>query len=539
MSGPSALQQYLHAVGTALRQNDLQRAFQLSEQAVSQGFEDANLLTLAGQWRMRNGQPDRAYPILMRARELAPKNVEALNALGICLDLIGRPRDAIEAFDAALKVSPNTPYLKLHRSQPLESIGRLQEAQAALEQVLAAEPGNLQALDRLANLCARRGDMDAARTYAARSLKLANSPAAAIALAMAELADRKFDAAHRLAAPIAADVKSGPVNRAIAYGLAGDALDGLDRPAEAFAAYTAAREVLRGSFGAMLQDGESATARVRRLAEYFRAAPPDAWRLAPAAAAPVRTHVFLVGFPRSGTTLLEQALASHGSVRTMEEVDCLGDVAGEFFYAKDGMERFAALDESGLAQLRARYWQGVAAAGVAADRPVFVDKMPLNSVHQGLIARLFPSAKILFALRDPRDVVLSCFRRRLVMSAHMYELSQLGGAAAFYDAVMALSAIYGGVLTLPRLDLRHEDMVADFDREMRRVCEFLGIGWDDAMRDFAAHARRRDIKTPSASQVVRGLNRDGIGQWRRFGAELAPVLPVLQPWIDRYGYKES
>jgi tetratricopeptide (TPR) repeat protein len=542
MSGtPSlALQQYLQAVGTALRQNDLQRAFQLSEQAVSQGFEEPNLLTLAGQWRIRNGQLDRAYPVLLRACELAPNNIEALNAFGICLGLIGRPQDAIAVFDDALVKSPNATYLKLHRSQPLEDIGRLQEAQSALEQVLAAEPQNTQALDRLANLCARRGEMDAARTYASRALKLGPSPAATIALAMAELADKKYGVAHGLVAPLTADVNAGPVNRSIAFGIAGDALDGLDRTADAFAAYTAAREILRQSLGSAFQTEESAIARVRRLAGYFRSAPTGAWRLPPAKAAPVPvgTHVFLVGFPRSGTTLLEQAMASHGDIRTMEEVDCLGNTAGEFFYAKGGMERFAALDNGSLAQLRDRYWQGVVAAGVKTDRPVFVDKMPLNSVHQGLIARLFPSAKILFALRDPRDVVLSCFRRRLVMSAHMYELSQLDGAAAFYGAVMDLSAVYRELLVLPRLDVRHEDMIADFDGEMRRICDFLGIGWDDSMRDFATHARGRDIKTPSAQQVVRGLNREGAGQWRRFQVQLAPILPILAPWVERFGYKD-
>jgi hypothetical protein len=81
-------------------------------------------------------------------------------------------------------------------------------------------------------------------------------------------------------------------------------------------------------------------------------------------------------------------------------------------------------------------------------------------------------------------------------------------------------------------------MIADFDGEMRRICDFLGIGWDDSMRDFATHARGRDIKTPSAQQVVRGLNREGAGQWRRFQVQLAPILPILAPWVERFGYKD-
>jgi hypothetical protein len=162
--------------------------------------------------------------------------------------------------------------------------------------------------------------------------------------------------------------------------------------------------------------------------------------------------------------------------------------------------------------------------------------MPLNSVHLGMIARLFPSAKVLFALRDPRDVVLSCFRRRLVMSANMAELSTLEGTAGFYDAVMSLAMLYRDRLGLATLDLRHEDMIADFDGEMAKVCEFLGLAWDDAVRGFALDAQARDVKTPSAMQVVRGLNKDGAGQWRRYASQLSPVRPILEPWAERFGY---
>jgi hypothetical protein len=327
------------------------------------------------------------------------------------------------------------------------------------------------------------------------------------------------------------------VNQSIAYGLLGDALDGLGNPAEAFAAYTAARQALRGPMEQMLRGAESAIARVRRLTAYFAAAPAGPWRADPSAQGRVATHVFLVGFPRSGTTLLEQALASHPDIRTMEEVDCLGDAVGRFFYAEDGMAAFAALGEDELARYRDVYWQRVADAGIAADRPVFVDKMPLNSVHLGLIARLFPSARILFALRDPRDVVLSCFRRRLVMTAHMYELSTLDGAAAFYDAVMALAGLYRDKLGLAVLDTRHEDMIADFDSETRRVCDFLRLEWRETMRNFAADSKSRDVKTPSAQQVVRGLSQEGAGQWRRFAPQMAPVMPMLAPWVARYGYE--
>lgn len=518
------------AVTDALRRGDYAAAMRLADQAAGQGGDDADLLTLAGQWRIETGRLPDAVAALARARDLAPRHVEALNALGIALTLSGRPREAIAIFDEALAAAPGALHLILHRAHPLEDAGRLREAQAALEQVLVVQPDNLRALERLANLMARRGDMAAARRHATRALTMAPIPSAAIALATAEIAEGNFGAALHLLQPIAGDAQAGPVNQSIALGLMGDALDGSRQYGEAFAVYTSSRDILR----AITPPQDSAIARVRRAADYFRAAAPRDWQTQ--AASPVRTHVFLVGFPRSGTTLLEQALASHPDVRSMEEVDCLALAAGEYFYADDGLARFAALSDPELDALRARYWQAVDDNGVARDRAVFVDKMPLNSVHLGFIARLFPDAKILFALRDPRDVVLSCFRRRLVLSSNSYELSSLDGAARFYDAVMDLVEVYRGLLPLPILDLRHEDMLADFDGEMTRVCAFLGLGFDAAMRDFAAASRGRDVKTPSAAQIARGLTRDGAGQWRHYEKQLAPVLPLLERWAARFGY---
>lgn len=531
------LRQALSAVSDALRRGDVNYAMNASEDALARGLEDIVFLVFAGQGRLRVGKPERALGILTRAYELAPDNPEVLNTLGVCLNQLGRPREAVPLFEASLRTMPNVPHFHLHLSTALEDMGELRRAQASLEETLRLQPNYIPALARLAGLHARRGEMAKARDYAERTLKFEYIPGAVIALAMAEFDAGDLNGARYRVKALIDNPQAGAVNQFIALGILGDILDAEGKPAEAFAAYARARELLRDFVAPRFAGEESAIDRVRRLTTYFRTAPADVWHARPGSEPGRPVHVFLVGFPRSGTTLLEQALASHPDMRTMEEVDCLGDTAGEYFYAADGMQRFAVLGDDELAALRAQYWKRVAASGAKTDRRVFIDKMPLNSVHQGLIARLFPGAKILFALRDPRDVVLSCFRRRLVMSAHMFELSRFDGAAAFYDAVMTLAQVYRDRLGLPTLDVRHEDMVADFDGRMRRVCDFIGVPFDDAMRDFASHARDRDIKTPSAHQVVRGLNSDGAGQWRKYREQFTPVLPVLDPWAERFGYE--
>jgi hypothetical protein len=155
-----------------------------------------------------------------------------------------------------------------------------------------------------------------------------------------------------------------------------------------------------------------------------------------------------------------------------------------------------------------------------------------------LIARLFPRAKILFACRDPRDVVLSCFRHRFKMSAPFYQMLSLQGTARYYDALMALAVCLTTALRLDMCLVRHEDVVTDFRREMRRLCAYLNLDWVPAMGDFALRSQRRAVLTPSTAQLVRGLNTEGLGQWRRYEAELRPVLPLLEPWVKRFLYDD-
>jgi hypothetical protein len=220
----------------------------------------------------------------------------------------------------------------------------------------------------------------------------------------------------------------------------------------------------------------------------------------------------------------------------MSERSCLVDSQDAFTMAADGLPRLATLDADALASYREAYWRRVGEEGSTPKRRVFVDKMPLYSVFLCLVAKLFPHAKVLFALRDPRDVVLSCFRRRFVMTQQMYELTTLESAASYYDGVMRLADMYREKLGLEICDLRHEDMIADLQGETRRLCDFLGLTWSAAMEGFARTASTRSVNTPSGPQLARGLSTQGVGQWRRYRDALAPVLPKLEPWATRFGY---
>jgi hypothetical protein len=321
--------------------------------------------------------------------------------------------------------------------------------------------------------------------------------------------------------------------------LLGDALDGQNRIPEAFAAYRSGNEQFRAFFEPRLlatntEPTPALAARVMRHMERLNAS-----------VTPVRNSahldgasglVFLLGFPRSGTTLLGQVLGAHSDVVTLEERFPIVDADRDFLRKPGGLETLVNASEEELEPYRRSYWKYVHGFGVHVRDKVIVDKLPMHTFRLPLIARLFPEAKILFALRDPRDVVLSAFRRIFMIHAFTYELLQLESAARLYDTMMRLREMARPKLALAWLDVRNEDVIGDFEGEMRNVCAFLTIPWQNSLKRFAENARRQNIATPSSAQVRGGLSGESLGYWRRYQEQLGPLLPILEPWVEKFGY---
>ena len=536
-------QQWLEQVDAAVRRSDMAAAAQLSIQALADGVEHPALLNLAAQARYLEGSLEEAVGLLKRARSLAPKDAHILNSLGVCYRAMGRLGAAREAYEAAIRTDPRLAAAHFNRGSVLEDLNDLAGARAGYQKAAALDRNYVEPLAGLAWLAAQNGDAVEARAHGQRATALEpGSVLANMALASADLNAGDLQAASRRLDELQRDVALTATNRAIVQGLIGDLDDAAGRPAEAFEAYGAANEALRRLHGSVFEPParRTALAHAQGLAAWFGAADPEPWRRAPELrprAADPALHVFLVGFPRSGTTLLENVLAAHPNVVSLEEKDCLAPAIGAYLDSDEGLERLARIGPGEAMRQRDDYWSAVRSFGVEPRGRVFIDKMPLASLNLPLIAKLFPGARILFARRDPRDVVLSCFRRRFGMNPSMYQLLTLEGAAAFYDAVMRLSEIYRERLALPQHLIRYESLVEDFEGATRDVCAFLGLEWDEGLKDFAAKARTRGISTPSAAQVARGLNRDGQGAWRRYRDQMAPVLPLLQPWVERFGYE--
>jgi len=526
----------LRAVLTYAQNRDFQRAGALAEQTLASGFEHPLLLNVLATRLEQEGKFEESLRLLQRAVTISPGDVGARNALALCLQRLDRPAEALHHVDELLKKHPDLGFAHANKGNALISLGWLGRAKQSHVRALELEPGNLAATAALASIATHRGEHDEARRWAEQALKLAPGfPDAVLSLAAAELASGASPKAETLLHQLILDSRAGPSDKARASGLLGDVLDTLGRYAEAFDAYSACNEALR-QIHRRFATGTSMLAYTRALSAAMECFNGQAWAQDPsldAGSAGALGHVFLLGFPRSGTTLLEVVLDGHPQVASIEEHELLTDAVLKFMREPLNFAALARADESELRPLRSAYWEGVRNAGIEVAGKMFVDKYPLNTLKLPLIARLFPRAKVLFACRDPRDVVLSCFRRRFKMNPAMYELLTLPGAAAFYDAVMHFADRVRPLLGLDWHEVRYETLMADLAQETRAICEFLGLKWQADMGDFAARVQAREHATPSTAQLARGLDRSGIDHWKNYSVQLQPILAVLEPWVQR------
>lgn len=527
----------LSAILAASRAGRHAEAIARARSALGEGFEHPLVLNLAALALEQQGRLIEAEVLLQRAVHLTPKDIGCRNALGLCLLKLARAREALEQFDAVLELDPAQSYAHVNRGNALQALGEIAAARACYERALALDSRQAMALAGLANIDCGRGAYAEARLGAQRALAVQPGLTDALmSLAAAEHGAGELGNAEARVRGLLGNDALTELQRAHAQGLLGDILDSAGRIDEAFAAYSACNAMLRrihaGRYGSALDYARDLAASLENSPMWGGDPPPAAAAALPAA----RGHIFALGFPRSGTALLEVVLAGHPSVVTLREHECLIDAVHELMRRPADLGRLARVSAATLERLRGAYWSRVGAAGLDVSGKIFVDSCALNSLKLPLIALLFPGVKILFACRDPRDVVLSCFCHRFGMSAPTYELLTLEGAARYYDAVTRVLIRATNLFSADVCLVRHEDMVTAFAREMARVCEFLGLGWHPAMGDFALRASQRGEALPSMDELLRGIGTEGLGRWRRYVQYLAPVRELLDPWAQRFYY---
>ena len=411
---PKADHATLSAVQSAAQRGAHEEAAAMAQAALADGLEHPLLFNVAALDLEMQGRVAGAEQLLQRAVAMAPGDLGSRNALGLCLLRLDRPEEALAQFDAILAMNPALPFAHASRGNASFALGAVGNAEASYRRTLELDPNHGIALAGLARIAISRGAHREARELAEKALAaLPGFPDAVMSLASAELGERQVNRAEVRLRALLTDSRLAPVERAYATGILGDVLDAKSLPDEAFEAYSSCNLQLQRVYAARFSEGPSALEYARALIHYFARLPPQSalatepMHAAASAEAPragprePANHVFLLGFPRSGTTLLEVVLEGHPDVVSLEENELLLEGVREFMRGPSGLDRLMSAGAAPLERLRAAYWQLVAKAGIDTAGKVFVDKHPLNTLKLPLIARLFPHAKI--SVRLPRS----------------------------------------------------------------------------------------------------------------------------------------
>jgi len=500
-------------------------------------------------------RPDEAETVYRKALEFAPNNPDTLDNLALALKDLDRLDEAADLMRRAITVESRDEKLFVHYATVLLDQHKVEEAAAANQRALALNVDNHDAVNLAGRIAFERGDLAAALSNYRRALTLKPDLADAYnnmgnvlkELGQLQEAQDAYLQAIRLDPDIAgvyvnlADSKKftpGDPHLQTMEALAAksDGLSKTDRLQLDFALGKAYGDLkdYRRSFRHLL----AGNAAKRATVAYDEAAVFGLFDRIEAvftreliakksgSGDPSPRPIFVIGMPRSGTTLVEQIIASHPLVHGAGELQTFNDVIlnvrGPSGNAVSYPEFVSSLNAQALQQIGARYIAEVRKLAPAGER--VTDKMPSNYYFAGLIHLALPNAKIIHSVRNPVDTCISCFSKLFTAEQnHTYDLAELG---RYYTRYQRLMAHWRRVLPAQAiLDVRYEDVVDDLEAQARRIIAYCGLPWDDRCLSF--HETERPVRTASATQVRQPIYKSAVGRWRVYEEQLEPLLTAL------------
>jgi Flp pilus assembly protein TadD len=535
-----------------LNRGQVEPALAAARRRLGEAGDDIDALEIVALVHQQRSQPVEAIAVLERIIAFAPSLDWPRDDLAILLAGLGRKAEAEITARAGLRLNDRNPQAHAMLGNLLTERRDLPGGEAAFRKALALVGDHPPTQVALAANLIEQGKLEAAEPLLARADALAPRDGATLAhwSRLRELAGDLTDAAALLNRAEAAgfDVT---LRRAILLGrekrhaealavievvpgrAGGDALleagrlkEKLGRPAEAFADFVEGKARLAAR-DRLAYDGAAVTREFETLARLIETQGPPPG----AASRDDPQPIFVFGFPRSGTTMVEQILSSHAAIAAGGELPFVTEMVSAL---EGGLGGLDALWKPGVAEaLRDLYLDRARAFGLLdSGKPFFTDKMPLSEVWTPVIRAAFPQARLIRMIRHPLDTAVSMLSHNLTHGELCgYRIDDI---ASHMRAVHALTGVYAAILGETALSVRYEDLVAQQDVQTRRLLDHLDLPFEPACLRF--HENRRYAPTPSYAQVSEPLNDRSIGRWKLYRQQLAPQATALAEVIRDLGY---
>jgi tetratricopeptide (TPR) repeat protein len=484
------------------------------------------------------GKLEEAVVIYEKAINQMPQNYKAHNNLGTVLEDLRRFEEAEKSYRKSLAINPEYIEAYINLGNTLHALSRSEEAVSMYHKALDKAPDSFRAEHNLAVLYERNNDLERALTHTLKALDIKpDYYSAQITQAIILKRQDKLDQAKEILSSLK-DKQLSHKDLGRVYFELGKISDHVHDIDTAYEYFIKANN-LRRQFSSGDVEPEKALNDLEQDKKIFTKEFLESWT-SDLDNTGQKNPVFLVGFPRSGTTLLDQILDAHSKLQVMEEQPALLELWVSLYNSPDGYHQsLAKMTQDEFVSLRQQYFSFVKRFIPWDESSVLVDQSPLNIIYIPLIKRLFPNAPIILALRHPCDAVLSCFMQDFKLNNSMANFFSLEESANFYDKVMSLWLQYKDILNLNYHIVKYEDVVEDFEKEIRGILTFLNLEWDSNILNYREHGDNRGrVSSASYAQVVQPIYDSSCYRWKLYEKHFEKVIKRLAPYVQAFQYSK-
>ncbi len=471
-----------------------------------------------------------AIEVLTKAYELNPNSIQVLCNLGELYLLENNLTSAKEFAKKSLRIKPD--FLDAHRllGSIYTKTGEYTLAINHFQSALKTNPDDINLIGSIASLLEKRGEFDEALKMIQPHLNNETTDSAILLTysAISRTNNTQKEAIDLIEKALLTD-KINDISKIILHSDLGKQYDAMKEFSNAFNHYKAANNIERKLNTEYLEKISSTTTTQAIIDKWKTSFNKSFWSELDGSGVDSEQPIFIVGLPRSGTTLVEQILASHPDVYGAGELPDISEIANSLkfnSYMSASPELLKKISRNDLARSASKYLQHISSLSDNARK--VVNKMPTDFWHLGLISQLFPKAHIIHMIRDPRDICLSIYFQRF--GSHMTFTTDLKELGEYYLSYKAIMSYWHSALTTKILDVRYEDLVDDQEAITRKILDYCNLEWNEDCLNF--HQTKRDVNTPSYDQVRKPIYKRSVARWKNYESQIQPLLEVLEAHIE-------
>ena len=509
--------------------SNLKKAISIKADYTEAFYNLGNTLTALGEF-------NEAIQMFKKAIKLNPSYFDALNNMGATYNLLKDYRKAHESISEAMKISPNVADAHNNLGTAELNLDNEDRAIQSYKNAIEIDPKYVMAYSNLCSLYERSNNLNKFQKVLLKADREGLSHNEEIKFRKGQLYSRNKDFQNSIVfLEQVNDSKISNKMKIEKYELLGKDYDKSKNYQLAFNCFKKSNLIVKSSLETKLFHPEKYLNEVEQLIQSYSKFKDKKWD--ETTENTEITPIFLIGFPRSGTTLLDNILSSHTNIFSLEEKPMIANVKKALNKIAT-FENLNELNKINIEKLRSAYIDELLkyTSIKNLNGKIFIDKLPLSIIDIGLILRIFPRARFILAIRHPLDCILSCFMQTFNLNDAMANFLDLKNAAQLYNRSMKLFDIYNSNFKLNYHLIKYENLIESIKNETSELLKFLGLEWEKEIDNYRNNALAKKINTPSYNQVTEKIYKRASGRWKNYKNEIEDIIPDVEFWIEKWGY---